>query len=139
MGGLFTGSRCESEPGFFTRAGFLVVRLVLHRQSINTGVFVVSDPPLGGGFERGVNLVPQATYGLSELLAAQTGPALAQGNFNIARFGECGGQPDVIAAPVMVNTSSAPVLKSAYSVVRIFTGNLDLNGDFHPGDFDHSG
>jgi len=139
MGGLFTASRGESELGSSTRAGFLVVGLVLHRQSINAGVFVVSDPPLGDGFEQGLNLVPQATCGFSELLAAQTWLELAQSNFDIARFEKYSGQLDIIPAPVVVNTSSAPVFESAYSVVRIFPGNVHFNGEFHPGDFDYGG
>jgi len=120
-------------------AVFLVVRLVLRRQGLDAIAFVVGNPFLRGCFDQGSNLPAEPADGFSELLAAQMWPATAQGGADSARFKGHAGQLEIIPAPLVMNSSSAPVLEGANPVVRILSGNFDLEVELQPGNFHRGG
>lgn len=120
-------------------ADFLAVGFVLRRQGINAGVLVVGDPFRRGRFEQDFDPPAEPTDRLSKPPATQTRLAAAQGGLNIPWFEDHAGQTYVLPTPVVMNSPCAPVLVSANPMVRIFSGNFDLNVEFQPRDFQGGG
>jgi len=120
-------------------ASFLGVRIVLRGQGINASLLVVGDPLRRGRFDQNPHPPTELTDRLSKPPAARTWPVTAQGGLNISRFEEHAGQLYVLPTPVVMNPPSAPVLIRADPVVHIFPGNLELDIEFQPGDFQCGG